>query len=288
MNRPGALKKSFILLCLSCTPFEAAGDRLPDATAPEPAWRCLGAPPQLPPPVITPERITYVVPIVDFDSQRGVSAPVPGLGITVCDSAQCDPPVPACSGVLTPDCVDVQEMAADPSLLYALSFPYGFDDAVLRLQAPGYADIDYVLGGPMVGSPEGAPVVNGLVIAMPLWTTAQSISLELGSSPSPDQHTLLLRALDCDGQRASGVTVQSLKTGQGIPFILSEDARPRRDTLVTSARGVAGLIAVPSPKVDVIGMSPSGIEFGGPTTIELRPSVVTVAELRHGLGVWGQ
>jgi hypothetical protein len=286
MHRSGTLKRSLILLSSSCTPFEPAGDRLPDATAPEPEWRCLAAPLRLPPPA-TSERVSYVVPIVDFDSQQGAPAAVPGLQINVCDTAECDPPVPACAGVFTPDCVDVQQVATDPSL-YTMSFPYGLDDVVLRLKAPGYAGVDYVLGGPMVGSPGGAPVVSGLVIAMPPWATAEKISIELGSSPSPEQYTLLLRALDCHGQRAPGVTVQPLTNEQSIPFILSDDALTRRGTLVTDARGVAGLIDVPSSTLDVIGLSPSGIEFGGPTTIQLRPGVITVAELRQGLGVWGQ
>jgi hypothetical protein len=237
---------------------------------------------------MTPERVTYVVPIVDFDSQRAVPDGVPGLQITVCDSAQCDPPVPACSGVLAPDCVDVQPAPADPPFLYTLSFPYGLDAAVLRLRAPGYAELDYVLGGPMVGGPGGVPFVNGLVIAMPLRATAEKISLEMGASPSPDQHTLMLRALDCDGQRAAGVSVRTPGSEQGIAFILSDDALTRRDTFVTDARGVAGLTGVLSPTIDVMGVSPSGIELGDPTTIELRAGVITLAELRQGLGVWGQ
>jgi hypothetical protein len=141
----------------------------------------------------------------------------------------------------------------------------------------------------MVGSPGGASSVTGLVIAMPLWTTAERLSLEMGSTPSPEQHALLLRALDCDGERAPGVMVQTSEGSPGgIPFILSDDAPTRREELVTGARGVAGLIGLPSPTIDVLGVSPSGIEFGGPTTLDLRAGVITVAELRHGLGVWGQ
>lgn len=289
MNRLGTLKRSFILLSLSCTPFKPGGDRLPDAAAPEPEWLCLRAPPQVAPPTTTPERVTYVLSIVDFDSREGgAPATVPGLEVTVCGSARCEPPVPTCAGVLTPDCVGVRQMPADPPFPHTISFPYGFEDAVLRLQAPGYVGVDYVLGGPMVGRPDGAPVVTGLAISMPLRTTAEKISLDMGSSPSPEQHTLMLRALDCHGQRAAGVTVQALNDGQGIPFILSDDAPVRRETLVTGARGVAGLIGLPSPTIDVIGVSPSGVEFGGPTRLSLRPGVITVAELRHGLGVWGQ
>jgi hypothetical protein len=288
MNRSGSLKISFVLLSLSCTAFEPASDRLPDAAVPELEWQCLHAPRSIPPPATFPERITYLVPIVDFDSQRRSPTAVPGLEITVCNGARCDAPLPACAGVLAPDCVGIQQVAADPPFIYTLSFPYGFADAVLRLQAPGYAGVDYLLGGPMVGTADGAPVVNGLVISMPLWATAEKLSRDVGVSPSPDQRTLTLRALDCDGQRAPGVTVQPLDNEQGIPFELSDDTLTRRDTLVTGARGVGGLIGLPSPSIDVVGLSPSGIEFGGPTSIELRAGVITLAELRHGLGVWGQ
>lgn len=289
MKHSGALKRSFILLSLSCTPFEPGSDRLPDAAAPEPEWQCLRAPPGLPPPVAAEGRVIYEVPIVDFDSQQGAPAAVPGLQLTVCNSAQCDPAVPPCAGVLTPDCVDVRQMADDPPFLYTLSFPHGFEAAVLRLQAPRYASVDYVLGGPMLGSPDGAAVVTGFAIAMPLWATAERISLEMGSPPSPEQRALLLRALDCNGERAAGVTVQTLESVPGgIPFTLSNASPTRQEMLVTGARGVAGLIGLPSPTIDVIGVSPSGLELGGPTTLDLRAGVITVAELRHGLGVWGQ
>lgn len=289
MNHLRAIKRSFFFFFgLCCTPYEPGSDTLPDAAARAPEWACLRAPLPITRLAAPPARITYLVPIVDFDSQPRAPVPVPELEISVCDSSSCDPPVPSCLDVLTPDCVDVRQAPGEPPFVYAVSFPYGFENGVLRLRAPRYANMDYVLGGPMVGTPDGAELVRGLAIAMPLQATAEQISLEMGSSPAPDHRTLAVRTLDCLGQRAPGVSVQSLTSEQGIPFVLSDDNRPTRNTELTSARGVTGLLELPTARVDIVGISPPGAPFGGPTSIDVAAGVITVAEIRPGIGVWGQ
>jgi hypothetical protein len=110
---------------------------------------------------------------------------------------------------------------------------------------------------------------------------------------------LAIRTLNCTidktagrfGVRASGVVVEPVGgsvDGSAIPFRLSNNNLATGATLETDERGVAGFVNLAAQSIDVIAKAPYGREYGGPTTLLVRPMVITLAELRDGLDVWGQ
>jgi hypothetical protein len=51
---------------------------------------------------------------------------------------------------------------------------------------------------------------------------------------------------------------------------------------------VAGFVNLAAQVIDVVALTPGGQAFVEPTTVNIRPGVITLAELRRGLGLWGQ
>lgn len=260
-----------------------------DAGPLPPEWACLEAPQK---PVMQPAaRVTYVVAIVDFDSQPYSPTPVKDLHIDVCGSPSCDPPA------TEPDVVIHNPIEGQPPFVYAIEFPFRFSNGSLRLTAPNYAPMDYVFNGPMIGPPEGGYVVQGLTIPLLKATTRDTIYHDLGLPGDVDKRrgVLALRTLNClrDPQaqvRAPGVKVQSVPVAPGPPSVawtLSTSNRATPNRLETDARGVAGFVNVLPLVYDVEGLTPVGKSYGR-TSIAVRPEVITLAEIRDGIGLWGQ
>jgi hypothetical protein len=261
-----------------------------DVPAPLPAeWACLDAPQK--PVTQDPGRVTYVVAIVDFDSQPYSPTAVKDLHIDVCGSPSCDPPASA------PDVVIHNPVQGQPPFVYAIEFPFRFSNGSLRLTAPNYAPMDYVFNGPMIGPPEGGYVVQGLTIPLLKSTTRDTIYHDLGLEGDVDTRrgVLALRTLNClrDPKaqvRAPGVKVQSVPNAPGPPSVawtLSTSNRATANRLETDARGVAGFVNVLPIVYDVEGLAPMGKSYGR-TSIAVRPEVITLAEIRDGIGLWGQ
>jgi hypothetical protein len=173
-----------------------------------------------------------------------------------------------------------------------LDFPYGFANAVLRFRAPGYVDMDYLLGGPMIGTPSGEMTVRAIGVPLLLEATRNSIYSQVGlSSVDAARGVLAARTLDCRGERASGVLVQPWLgdvQSPAVAFSLSNNNYAAAESLETDERGVAGFINLAPQNIDVIALAPGGETFVSPTTINIRSGVITLAELRMGLGLWGQ
>jgi hypothetical protein len=266
---------------------EGAGPSGPEPLPLE--WSCLETPQK--PVAQEPGRITYVVGIVDFDSQPYSPTPVKGLTIEVCGSPSCDPPATA------PEVVIRNPVEGQPPFVYAIEFPFRFSNGSLRLTAPNYAPMDYVFNGPMIGLLEGGYVVQGLTIPLLKATTRDTIYHDLGLPGDVDKRrgVLALRTLNClrDPKaqvRAPGVKVQSVPAAPGPPSVawtLSTSNRATPNRLETDARGVAGFVNVLPLVYDVEGMSPIGRAYGR-TSIAVRPEVITLAEIRDGIGLWGQ
>lgn len=51
---------------------------------------------------------------------------------------------------------------------------------------------------------------------------------------------------------------------------------------------MAGFVNLAAQVIDVVALTPGGQAFVEPTTVNIRPGVITLAELRRGLGLWGQ
>jgi hypothetical protein len=261
-----------------------------------PEWACLEEPTDRTP-VPMGTRITYRVPIVDFDSMPG-AAPllVPNLRVSFCTDA-------ACTLFAAADVV--VETQPDPMrpFVYDFTMPYGYN-ATMKLEAEGYATMYYILGGPMVGTPSGSPVVGGQ--AIPLLKNAARNELYAGLGlqvpAAADRGDLAVRTLNCvrdamtgqttAGTRASGVTLGSApEDAAAIPYSLSYGNRAAPDR-PTDARGVAGFASLRPQNYTVWGIAPvgeEGVPFGE-TVVPVRNGAVTLLEVREGLADtgWGQ
>ena len=254
-----------------------------------PDWACLQTP--LKPIVQDPKRVTYVVAIVDFDSQPYSPTPVSGLKMQICGSPSCDPPASE------PDVVVHNPVEGQPPFVYAIEFPFRFSNGSLRLTAPGYAPMDYIFNGPMIGPPEGGYVVQGLTIPLLKAATRDTIYHDLGLTGDVDKTrgVLALRTLNClrdpkANPRAAGVQLVSIPNAPKPPSVawtLSTSNRATPNRLETDGRGVAGFVNALPLVYDVEGLSPSGARYGR-TSIAVRPEVITLAEIRDGIGLWGQ
>ena len=258
-------------------------------------WQCLAEPPPEMPAQSAP-RVTYVVAIVDFDTQPPPNQPtaVPNLRIDVCSDPTCDPPA-------GPEVVTVGNPPNQPPYVYAISMPYNFSNASLRLSADGYVPIDYIFGGPIVGPPEGGAIIPGQTITV-LRTSARDTLYRGIGLPTPASATtgdLAVRALNCvrdaSGRttRAEGVTVEAVPDDPPEPavaYALSYGNLATKDSLVTDPRGVAGFANLRPQNYRVRGLAPVGEEglAYGETIAPIRPGVITIVELREGQDVWGQ
>ena len=229
--------------------------------------------------------------VVDFDSQPYSPTPVSGLKIDVCGSPSCDPPA------TQPDVVIHNPVEGQPPFVYAIELPFRFSNGSLRLTAPGYAPMDYIFNGPMIGPPEGGYVVQGLTIPLLKATTRDTIYHDLGLAGDVDKSrgVLALRTLNClrdpkANPRASGVKLVSVPNAPKEPAVawtLSTSNRATANRLETDARGVAGFVNALPLVYDLEGLSPIGSSYGR-TSIAVRPGVITLAEIRDGIGLWGQ
>lgn len=275
----------FAFISLGCLePLDPVGDTTFSLNV-TPEWLCLEE--QAAPAFPEPGRVVYTVPVVDFYSQPTAPTPVGGLGIKVCQNPECSPAVPECTGNDLLPCVYITKSP----VLQVISFPYAFSNAVLRLSAPGYIDLDYMLGGPMIGTPGGGLDVQGQPVAMLSEASGATIHAALGfPSVDPTLGVLTARTLDCNGQRAAGVTVEALSGNMenATAFSLSNGQQVSPSILRTDERGVAGFINVPAQNIDVQARAPYGRTFAEYTTLQIRPYTITVAELRPGIDVWGQ
>jgi hypothetical protein len=265
----------------------AAGAANQDMLPPE--WACLDSPQK--PVTQEPGRVTYVVAIVDFDSQPYSPTPVEGLNIEVCGSPSCDPPASA------PEVVITNPVEGLPPSVYAIEFPFRFSNGSLRLTAPGYAAMDYVFNGPIIGPPEGGYQIQGLTIPLLKATTRETIYHDLGLPGDVDaaRGVLALRTLNClrdpkGNPRAAGVKLQAIPAAPEPPAVawtLSTSNRATPNRLETDNRGVAGFVNALPLVYDVEGLTPADRTYGR-TSIAVRPDVITLAEIRDGIGLWGQ
>jgi len=216
---------------------------------------------------------------------------VPGLKIQVCGSPSCDPPA------TEPDVVIHNPLDGQPPFVYGIEFPFRFSNGSLRLTASGYAPMDYIFNGPMIGPPEGGYVVQGLTIPLLKASTRDTIYHDLGLPGDADlsRGVLALRTLNClrdpkANARAAGVKLQSVPVAPQAPSVawtLSTSNRATPNRLETDSRGVAGFVNVSPLVYDLQGLSPVGKTYGR-TSIAVRPGVITLAEIRDGIGLWGQ
>jgi hypothetical protein len=252
----------------------------------------------------TPTRVLYRVAIVDFDALT----PIPDLGVEACFTSDCVA-IPRCTSE-TPAPTERCAIVTPPAMgaLYTINLPYNFEGGLKLTKEPDYAEMDYFFGGPLVGSPDitvadGGNAVFGLPIPVLLKTSRQRAYDEVGAGQVDNTRgTLAVRTLSCDramtalapltqGTRAAGVALEALgndPTEDGaFAWTLSSLNQFTGNRLVTDARGVAGFLNARPVSMEVRAVLPDETTFGG-ATLRVRADVITLAELRPGLGLWGQ
>lgn len=240
----GTLLVSVLVIGCGAREMSAPSSRARDAAPANPTdastvtasaeWACLDHPTVLVD--RAPQPVQYRVAVVDADT----NATVDGLSAAACDTMACGP--------------NAAVVTAQAGGLYAVSFPFGFSSAYLKLLAPGYVPLDYFLGGPMIGTPGGSYVVQGLPIAM-----------HKSGLLDAQKAGLLVRALDCEGAPTLAATV-----------LLGDDKLSPQQ-----------LVAVDAGNYQLTATAPDGRAYAR-LNARLFPGIVEVFELRNGLEQWGQ
>ena len=301
--------EGLLLLALGCgstpddrqgatQPTPAAADEATTTTEPAPVPVDDAETEPAPVPADAPERVRYVVPVADAETITAV----PELTIRVCGDAECSAELPLCDLGATP-CYGVAAPDATRPMILAFDFPYGFDGS-LRFSAPGYVELEYVLGGPIVGVVGREQVIGNAIAMVTEQSRASNYSILGLDAVDPERGVLALRVLDAAGLRLADAQVRPL-TGNfdapAVPFILLNigyvmptvfflptDSGPQRIDRKTDPRGVMGYANMAPGSVTVAGIGLDGEELARSGPLSIRPNVITLAELRGGLGEWGQ
>lgn len=253
-----------LLLALGCgSAADGALDTTYESTSNDPAWDCLSATPEMAP--REPGRVTYTVPVVDADGAPLVPSLEPGFGVDVCRDAGCSSALPRCDDVAVPGGTCYELAAGTEPNELVFGFSYGLDTTI-RVMMPGYVPLYYPLGGPVVGTPSGSMEIAG----SPLELMSTEANLYLSDPPSPTRSSLRVRMLDCAGAPAEGLEL-TIVDGNSANAVAIED-------------GFTNLFA---DRFTVSAVGSDGGEYMR-TDVTVHVGAVTTAELRPGLGVWGQ
>lgn len=256
----------------------------PAATAKPPidaaAWACLSSPIAIA--NRQPGPVTYVVPVYDFTDHLQAPQTVPGLAIMACASLDCAASDPGVS-------------VSTDTYIATLTFPFGFD-GWLKISAPGYVEVHYRLGGPMIGTPEGGLTVYGLPVRLLKPSTLQFEYSSLGvATPNGGVGLLMARTLSCARDHMAGVALGTLTAGvqiestdqtAAIAYAIAGNG-VFSPNLVSGDRGEVGLANVSLGSLDVRGVAPNDATYAAQETV-VEADAITLIELRPGLGAWGQ
>jgi hypothetical protein len=250
-----------------------------DAGAPlDEDWSCLGQDERAP--VSTPgvDRVTYVASVLDFGNPA-LSPPGIDLGICQLADVYCAAPLPVSMTVLAS--MSMSAFFPRPSA-WAIELPLLFE-GYINLTAPGYVPAQYFFGGPMVAGAGGEQAVTGEPITMFTENGVPSLFDAVGVVRDPAFGLLLLRTVDCRGQRAPGVQLRL--RGAGVPWVLVNGLPILSDPpLATDASGTAGFLNVPPGNLLIEGYVPAGDATYGRTAVRVRPGQITMAEIRPDYG----
>ncbi|MGD0678834.1 MAG: hypothetical protein ABSC94_25800 [Polyangiaceae bacterium] len=252
-----------------------------------------------------PETVRYIVPIVDFASVAA-NAPNPlvnpaDIVIVACPGGNC----PATGGAIA-------FVPPSPALAaYQIDLPYNFFGSVLIMSAPDasagapdYIPTDYFFGGPLVGTrlpdggpllaPDGTPVVEGIPITPITYSTLDSFYQGVGGMFDMTKGLLVARLLDCNGNRAAGVTLNVQNPGMATGYTLYSDylpvqAVPGQPFPISDSHGVSGYANLDPRNYIVSATTPDGkATYAQMTVATILANVLTEVELRtdvpHNVG----
>lgn len=260
----------------------ASSDDIASGSAVNSDWGCLGQDLVMAP--REPGRVQYTVPVVDFFTQPSASSAVPGLEVKVCSDADCSSELPICESDSQESCyglsIDGTELTFD--------FPFGFEGA-LRFAAPNYVDLDYSLGGPMVGTRDGSLSVSGRAIAMLSVEDRQRFYGQLGRPVDASRGTLMAHVARCDGLPADSVNVTALQGdfAGATAFTLADGSVPHLGPAPTDEIGAAGYVNVAPQIASVAGETATG-ETVASAPVRVRSGAIALVEVRAGISIWGQ
>jgi hypothetical protein len=271
------MKKAILLLALGCgcgaqpgdgdsfertvyTDTEPPAEQVTDSAG---AWDCLGQAP-----VIAerePGRVQYVVSVTDSETDSAVQ----GLDVAVCRGDYCAPGYPRCDG--DGDSGQCYSVSVAPGQ-FVFDFPFGLVDVSIRFMAGGYVPLMYSLGGPMVGTPRGEMTVLGNPIRMLSVPAMARLYSDNGKELfDPTLGALMLRALDCAAGAADGAQVRVVSGDISAPSVAFD----------------GGFLDVRPQHLTVESVAPDGTPYAQIRALIVGGSI-TLAELRSGVGVWGQ
>lgn len=265
----------------------------------DPLWSCLNQPVNLVLPDAAPQTATYVAAIVDFYSQPTLLTAIPGLTVDVCAD-------PTCANPITDKLNITHPMAP---FVWSFEMPYMVDHVFLRTRAEGYVDFDYILGGPLLGTPYGNPTIHGLVIPPITESALDDLYTQVSAGARDTSKGILaVRTLNCflnpDGSpdqiksRGEDVQVQVTELSTNSPppppavgwaLSFNNKAKPAVDNVLplTDSRGVVGYFQLEPGNYEVKAIAPSGATLAH-TIWTVHANVVTLAEVRRGLEQWGE
>ena len=287
-----------LVACTSLSPQSDTWLTSSSSTA-DPLWSCLNQPVSLTLPDAAPATATYVAAIVDFYSQPTLLTAIPNLAVDVCAD-------PICANPITNKVTITHPMAP---FIWSFEMPYMVDGVFLRTSAEGYVDFNYVLGGPMVGTPYGNSTIDGLVIPPITESALDDLYTQVNAGPRDTSKGILaVRTLNCylkpDGSpdqmqsRGERVQVQVTELSRNAPppppavgwaLSFNNKARPAINNVLplTDSRGVVGYFQLEPGNYEVKATAPTGAMLAD-TIWTVYANVVTLAEARRGLEVWGE
>ena len=305
----GVIVASLAALSCACTSLASGSDTAEplDSVVSDPLWSCLGQTPKPLPSMLqdggaAPDYAVYAVPIFDFTVPL---AQIPGLVVQACLIGDPDCTTPA-GTVFGPTPTKIPAGSGGSLVtapVYTVGMQYG-TNGYLRMNAPGYLQTEYYLGGPLVGGrdgamTDGAPVVKGLlplVKGQPLTPIkeldADNLATAISVTRIASDAILAVRTIDCNGNLAKGVTLSLNLPDHGLPFTyLSGQVLSTDQSLVTDVQGIAGFANVPLStafvNVSVEGIAPDGTHYGK-INVTIRKGTFTGTEVRPDTGLYGR
>jgi hypothetical protein len=308
--------------CSADPPSSSSSGVIVDA-GPDGPWSCemngtavSNVPAPVYPPDATPSMVTYALPIVDLHS-AAVNAPSAGPLLQAGTSQPLTATILACpaESCVAPNSTMPIAVTIPPKFggeLYEITLPFQFNGGILingsgypmgsmgwssmgfagPTDSQSYIPLQYFFGGPLVGStgPDGGPTptVTGIAIAVPTYDWLDQLFTDVHATRDPTKAILVARVLDCNGNRAAGVTLNVTPPSNGTGFTLLTDYQAGPPVAKGSAppatdlHGVAGYFNMDAPgSYEVTAVTPDGKAMYGVYTIApMLQGVVTEIELR--------
>jgi hypothetical protein len=216
----------------------------------DPRWSCLGN--------VTPsepevgQTHTYTVPIVEINSQM----PPDGLMVSVCPLLDTNCSAPIASGLV-------------PDLMGRVSFVVdsGFD-GYLDITATDIVPANVFLGKPVVADTVGEPV---LLVTSDDFNNLAAVA---GFAIDPLRGHAFLQTLDCNGDRAAGVSVSIDVADASTAGFFRVDMLPDPNATSSDADGSGGFINVPAGFATLEGTLEESDERIGVNRIVVRVGTV--------------